>query len=340
MKKIITLIAISGLFSSLCAQDLHFSQFFTNQIWLNPALTGQIQNDYSVAGLYRNQWNAIDARFENMAFSGDAKIPLGNNYIGVGGSLLKDNLPDAKFTVNTAMLSGAYHYYLDYTKRHLLSAGLNLGWTAKTFAPGTDLEFGNQYQDYKFDASLANNENLTRRTINSLTINAGLAYKFRLSAQLKLKSGINFNSLSTPNESFVSSKNSNQLGVRYISYVMADYELNSKIVISPKILYTNQSRGEDINFGALATYKINSCTYVQAGGFYRLKDAGIFMLGFGYQSVLLRASVDLTTSSLKSVKNIQDGGYNSPRAYEIGIIYSGLFKKHDHINLTVPCGIF
>jgi hypothetical protein len=231
---------------------------------------------------------------------------------------------------------------MDYPEKHLLSLGVQLGWVGKSFLPGSDLQFGNQYLDYQFDATQPNNENLKNVSVNSVNINAGLGYQVKLNYKSKLKIGINFNSLTTPNESFISAKNSNQLGVRYVSYAMLDYMVNNKIIVSPKVFYANQSRGEDINIGALGTYKFNNPngTYLQAGAFHRIKDSAILMAGFGWQSVLLRASVDLTTSSLKDVKNIKDSGYNAPRAYEIGFIYTGLFKKHEISKLTVPCGIF
>jgi type IX secretion system PorP/SprF family membrane protein len=340
MKKIyLFAIALVALFESK-AQDLHFSQYFTNQVWLNPALTGNIQQDYSVSGIYRTQWNAIDAKFENMAFSADFKIPAGNNFVGLGASFVKDNLPQARFGVNSIMFNGAYHYYIDYTKRHVISGGLALGWTAKSFLPGAGLEFGNQYSNYKFDPTIASNEDLQNQTINSLNSNIGVNYKFRLNARTNLKAGLNLNSVTTPNESFVSDKNTNQLGARLISYASADYELNPQIMLTPKFLYTQQSKGNDVTIGGLATYKINKTSYLQGGAFYRIKDSGILMAGFGWQSILIRGSIDMTTSSLTDVSKIPNSGYKSPRAYEIGFIYSGVFRNHQNTNLTVPCGIF
>jgi type IX secretion system PorP/SprF family membrane protein len=338
MKRIIQIfIGLSVMVSK--AQDLHFSQFFTTQMILNPALTGSYQNDFGISGIYRTQWNAIDSKFENYAFGGDAKIELGPGKLGIGGILSRDVLPQARFAVTTAMLSGAYHYYLDYPEKHQISIGAQIGWVGKSFF-SQDLEFGNQYKDYQYNSSLANNENLSDVTINSINVNAGVNYKVKLDYRSRLKLGVNLNSLTTPNESFVSAKNTNQLHRRYIAYAMLDFELNPKIILSPKILYTNQARGEDINFGALATYKLQGCKYVQGGGFYRWKDSGIIMAGFGWQSYLIRASVDLTTSRLKKVGKIEDAGYSAPQAYEIGFIYTGLFRKHENSKITVPCGIF
>lgn len=340
MRAILTLSLVTLSAVMTWAQDFHYSQFFTNQMVLNPALTGLYQNDFGVSGIYRTQWNAIDAQYENYAFCGDAKLNVGPGKLGIGGIMLRDVLPSAKYSATTAMLSGAYHFFLDYPEKHLLSVGVQLGWTAKTFSPGNDLYFGNQYSNYQLDLNLANNEALQSQTINSFNINAGANYKLKIDYRTRLSLGGNLNSISTPNESFASDKNANQLGIRYLGYAMLDFELNNKIILSPKVFYANQSRGQDLNLGLLATYKFKNCTYAQIGAFNRLKDAGIGMLGFGWQSYLLRASVDFTTSSLRDVSKIADAGYKAPRAYEIAFVYTGIFKKHDTPNLTVPCGIF
>ena len=121
---------------------------------------------------------------------------------------------------------------------------------------------------------------------------------------------------------------------------MVDYKLNGKITLSPKFLYTHQSRGRDLNFGALVTYNLTPCSYVNFGGFHRWKDAGIVMLGYGWRSFLVRASMDINTSSLSDVGNIPDAGFSRPLSYEIGIVYTGLWKKPAEIDFTVPCGIF
>lgn len=339
MKQLITILLVSCS-SLIVGQDLHFSQFFTNQMALNPAFTGLYDEDFGASIIYRTQWGEIDSRFENLAFSADFNKEIGNNKLGIGVLVLKDKLPFNVYTLNSAALNLSYQHYLDLPKKHLISIGSNIGWTAKTFHADRGFEFGNQYIDFQFDAAQPNNEDLNTRTLNSVNVDAGANYTWTPSSKVKVNTGANFLSLTTPNESFISSKNTNQLGVRYVAYVMADYELDAQTTLSPKVLYMNQSRGRDLNLGFLMTYKMSTNVTAELGAFYRVQDAGIVVIGLGWKSILLRGSMDTTSSSLEDVGEISDSGYNTPRSYEIGIIYRGILKKHSKTNLTVPCGIF
>ena len=51
----------------LMAQDTQFSQYYSNPMFLNPALVGI--NQQGSAGInYRNQWPSINANFESYSF--------------------------------------------------------------------------------------------------------------------------------------------------------------------------------------------------------------------------------------------------------------------------------
>ena len=118
-------ISFWGYFSF--GQDLHFSQFFTNKMVLNPALTGAYKQDFGTSLIYRNQWPEIDAKYTSIGHSSDIRLKLGGGYLGLGTIATKDDLPSAKFKQVVLGLSSAYHLYLDYPKHHLLSFGLKIG---------------------------------------------------------------------------------------------------------------------------------------------------------------------------------------------------------------------
>ncbi|MBK6904987.1 MAG: type IX secretion system membrane protein PorP/SprF [Saprospirales bacterium] len=58
MKTPLLTLLISILFSALQAQDPHFSQFFANRVYLNPAYAG-LDPGWTVTMNYRNQWFGI-----------------------------------------------------------------------------------------------------------------------------------------------------------------------------------------------------------------------------------------------------------------------------------------
>ena len=42
--------------SSSIAQDIHFSQYYNMPLTTNPAMTGLVNGEFRVQGIYRNQW--------------------------------------------------------------------------------------------------------------------------------------------------------------------------------------------------------------------------------------------------------------------------------------------
>jgi hypothetical protein len=57
IKKIfLILVVLTASFTEVCAQDLHFSQFFETPLLCNPALAGIFTGDYRIQGVYRDQW--------------------------------------------------------------------------------------------------------------------------------------------------------------------------------------------------------------------------------------------------------------------------------------------
>jgi hypothetical protein len=60
MRKV--LLALASLFTLQAgAQDVHFTQYFTSPLTLNPANTGLVNCDWRVAGNYRTQWGSVNA---------------------------------------------------------------------------------------------------------------------------------------------------------------------------------------------------------------------------------------------------------------------------------------
>jgi Type IX secretion system membrane protein PorP/SprF len=67
--------------------DPHFSQYYIYPQWLNPALTGVMDGDYRVAGIYRSQWANIDNGFSTIGVAAELATSKDIN-VGVGTSIL------------------------------------------------------------------------------------------------------------------------------------------------------------------------------------------------------------------------------------------------------------
>src|SRR5688572_14176389 len=103
------------------AQDIHFTQFYASPLTLNPALTGKMNGDYRIAGIYRSQWRSITSDpsftpFATPAASFDIPFAFGrkkNNAIGAGLQLVNDMTNNKRLNNLQIQASVAYHKALD-----------------------------------------------------------------------------------------------------------------------------------------------------------------------------------------------------------------------------------
>ena len=118
--------------STASAQDIHFSQFYSSPLNLNPALTGVMNCNQRVVANYRNQWSSVlkANAYNTYSASYDQKIPVGRyDNFGVGGTLWGDKAGSLDFATLSARVSGSYQKKMGgyRHKKHYLSIGADLG---------------------------------------------------------------------------------------------------------------------------------------------------------------------------------------------------------------------
>ena len=117
---------IIGLFGSVEAQDAHFSQFYANALYLNPAFAGA-DNCPRLSLNYRNQWPALGSTYETYSMSYDQYFhPLQG---GIGLHLMND--VQGGGTIETTTISGMYSYTLSVTRRFFIAAGFQASYVMK-----------------------------------------------------------------------------------------------------------------------------------------------------------------------------------------------------------------
>jgi len=129
MKKLLLSFGIAlTLTGTATAQDVHFTQYFTSPLTLNPALTGLIPEDLRFAANYRSQWSAVSstpyttatASFDIATFKN--KLPEGDA-LGLGLVFEHDQSGTGSLTNTTAGLSLAYHKAFGHDRTQHLSMG-------------------------------------------------------------------------------------------------------------------------------------------------------------------------------------------------------------------------
>lgn len=309
------------------AQDAHFTQFYANPIFLNPAYTGATF-EHRFVGNYRNQWPGISKAFNTSAFSYDYNMTEIKS--GVGFQIMKDKAGTSQLTTTGFMLSYAYYYQV--RKFRDIRMGVQLGYIDKSFSRN-DLVFNDQL--YTGSAISNDVDQLTK--INFININAGALYTSPL-----LWVGASFHNLNRPNSSLIDGshplpmKFSVHGGYRFIVSKKGNF---LEKYFAPAFNYRHQHEFDQLDVGAYYFY-----SPVSLGVWYRgipLKhyepgypntDALSFLIGVDIKDYDMRIGVsyDVTLSRLAS---------RSFGAAELSIIYE-IAKKSKRKRVYVSCPKF
>jgi type IX secretion system PorP/SprF family membrane protein len=144
-KKLLIFIVASLIGSSalLKGQDPHFSQFYANPLYLNPALAGA-QKCPQLSLNYRNQYPVLGV-YQTYSASYDQYVDELNG--GLGGYVMRDEAGDG--ILSTTEVALIYSYHLKMTRKFTLLAGfqtsfrqVNLDYNRLTFPDQIDPFFG------------------------------------------------------------------------------------------------------------------------------------------------------------------------------------------------------
>ena len=100
------------------AQDPHFTQFYANPIYLNPAFAGSHRCPRIIFN-YRNQWPNISGTFVTTSFSYDMRVEAVSG--GIGIHFLNDKA--GLGTMGITRFSGMYAYQLAVTREFSMAFG-------------------------------------------------------------------------------------------------------------------------------------------------------------------------------------------------------------------------
>jgi len=121
MKKVYLIILILFVASPAFSQQLpQFTQYMYNTISINPAYAGS-RDAISLTALNRNQWAGVDGAPVTQTFS--INSPLSNDRIGLGLSLINDEIGDE----STTFIYGDFSYRVDLSAEVTLRLGLKAG---------------------------------------------------------------------------------------------------------------------------------------------------------------------------------------------------------------------
>ncbi|HNW98097.1 MAG TPA: type IX secretion system membrane protein PorP/SprF [Bacteroidales bacterium] len=293
LKKIflLVLIILSGV--SLYPQDPHYSQYYANPLYLNPAFAGTAICPRLIMN-YRNQWPSIAGNYVTYNASYDQHVE--NLAGGVGLMFTSDQAGES--TLNTTIISGIYSYRLQVSRYFSIKAGFqatyfqkSLDWEKLTFGDQIDPRYGFVYFTNETKPS-----ELTKGTVD---FSAGI-----LGYSESVYGGVAVNHLTEPNEGFFSvSKLPMRITVHAGGVIDLEHHRRRRKIedptISPNILFMKQLDFEEINYGLYYNkYPLVGGLWFRQG--FDNPDAFIALIGLQTSVVKIGYSYDVTVSKLSS----------------------------------------
>jgi len=288
LKKLMLLGLFYVSFHSL-AQDPTFTQFYSNPVYLNPALAGS-SGCPRIAMNYRNQWPQLTGNYITYAAAYDTYAK--NLSGGVGIMAMHDQ--QGQGTIQTSMIAGTYSYYLKVNRKFRIMFGGQaayfqkyLDWSKLTFGDMIDPRRGFIYQTG--DVPRGNGSH------GFFDVSAGM-----VGFTKNFYFGVAAHHLNRPDESMI--LGDSRLPIRVTGHMGANIKLgqrgrySSNTTLMPNVIYQYQNGFQQFNIGAYLKYEAFTI-----GAWYRNRDAFIVSLGITTEKFRIGYSYDLTVSQLGGI---------------------------------------
>ena len=282
------ILLVIGIFVShnvLFAQDPTFTQFYSNPLYLNPALAGSTGCP-RINMNYRNEWPQLTGNYVTYSASFDTYSKDINGGVG----LLATYDQQAEGTISTTMIGGIYSYNQKLTRKVSLMFGARaayyqkfLDWNKLTFGDMIDPRRGFIYQT----------NDIPRGGKRGFFDVSGGAVVFTK----RFYAGLAGHHANQPDESMILGES--KLPVRWTAHMGGTIPIGRRgrysdgTTIKPAIIYQYQNGFQELNVGAYLNYNV-----LNIGVWYRNKDAFVFILGAKTEKFNIGYSYDLTVSKL------------------------------------------
>lgn len=276
-------------------QDPEFTQFYSNPIYLNPAMAGT-HGCPQINLNNRDQWMNISGAYVTNSVSYDRFIKAIHGGVG----LLVTNDMAGHNTLNWSTVSLMYAYHLQLSPRWKLQLGGQATWNQK-FLDWSKLTFGDQihpkdgfvYRTNDLPTNLLENSSWSTRGF--LDVSAGMYLH-----SPRFYAGFTAKHLNTPNQSMA--LRDSELPIRYTLHGGFNYvpggasKYHKKVTVYPNILYTWQEHFRQLNLGCYVKYGV-----LTTGVWLRDRDAFILTFGVETGTYKIGYSYDLTISTLTNI---------------------------------------
>ncbi len=319
------------------AQDMHFSQFNSSPLTLNPALSGFFSGTHRFTLSNKNQWRSVSVPFRSVSASMDMPIIkryLKHDLFGGGFVVNRDQAGDSKFGTTQANLSFSYIRSINRINNQFVSFGIQAGAAQRTIDYAS-LIFDNQFNGSFYDPQLSNNESFATSNFVFFDLSAGAYWHLMYKNKMDFNAGLSVFHINTPRQSLFGDENI-RLDRKIVFHATSKADVYRRTMVIPSLLIMKQGTYFEVNIGSIVKYvktsAIENYLAVSFGTYFRVGDALNFVTGLDYKTWSLGLSYDINISNLTPASQARGG-------FELSIIYI-INKNQQYYVKKIPCPIF
>jgi type IX secretion system PorP/SprF family membrane protein len=290
---IIFLILCSSL--QIRAQDVSFSQFYSNPLYLNPAFAGSLEVGRA-AVQYRNQWSSFSKAFNTYSLAFD--FPVKKLQGGLGFFILNDT--QAANSLQSIQLNAVYSVFVKVSENYRLQGAVQIGFHQNSLRVDK-LIFPDNLDPFYGNHSISREiEFLADPNFSFFDFSTGV-----LLYNQKIFGGLVVHHLAEPRQSFFpGASDADVLNRKYTAHFGARLPVflyghhRKKFDISPQLVMQYQQGFGQMNYGVFATQ-----SGLTAGAWFRQNfglryDAVILLAGFTKNRWQINYTYDIAVSGL------------------------------------------
>jgi type IX secretion system PorP/SprF family membrane protein len=331
-----------GLSTGSKAQDIHFSQFYENEIFHNPGLTGVFSGEYKYGVDYRTQWGSVATPFSTTMVAGETRVLVNRengDYLSFGLAMTYDKAGTINFTSMQLYPAIAFNKSLEDVHNTYLSVGFTGGLITRNVDMNL-MTFSSQYVNSSYAPTNPTMENATYNGLHNYDVGAGIS----LNSSLDLYSTLNYYvgaavyHINSPTEIFSAGDVLVKLPMKVELNAGFHAPISSNFSFTAHANYSNQRPYSEFVFGGMFTWRalqvgLPSIFAFQFGLLARYQDAIIPCFKIDFKNTTLGFSYDINNSGLGS----QAGGAS---ATEITLYVRGNYTHKKNPRDPIQCPRF
>ena len=306
------LMFLVGFSLSVQGQDAQFSQFYANQLYLNPAFAGSTGGS-RIGMNYRNQWPQLEANYVTYSVAFDHYF---ENYRSSIGFIAKqDQQGKTTQPFKSTDFALIYSYVIPINETTIIQSALQVGYSLKSLNY-SNLLFPDQFNNNGF-LGTPTGEEFPKNNVNYIDISAGVVLMGN-----NYWLGLSSHHLNQPNQSFFDQES--KLPTKYsvhggLRKSYENYYDNLDKSITAAFILESQGAAKRLNLGVYGVYEpfvfgvwYKGIPIQKIENRISNNDALVFLAGLKFGDFNLGYSYDVTVSELAR--------YNAA-SHELSLVY-------------------